>query len=313
MRSMRESRIEAVTSTPAMKTRPALVEAHRLRLGELGEAVGLVERHAALHGEPRERPVHGAGIEVAEAQALGEQAGNRALSGSRRPVDGNDHRVVTALSSSKNPGKLIATASAPLTSTPSRDTTPAIAPSMARRWSPAESIVPPRGRAGDASDAEAVVARLDPDADVSERRRHGFDAIRLLDPELARAAHLARPACAGGQEREERQLVDEARHLGRSNPRRRQRRGAHLEIGDRLAALLATVEHGDARAHPVEDVEQARAGRVHVHALDDQLRVGEQCRRDDEGRGRGEVAWYVDAERRQALDRPDGDRPGPSG
>ena len=48
----------------------------------------------------------------------------------------------------------------PATSTPSRDARPATAPSIARRWSPWEAIVPAAQAAG-ARDDEAVVGGLD--------------------------------------------------------------------------------------------------------------------------------------------------------
>src|SRR5262249_21733519 len=107
-------------------------------------AVGQIE--PVLESEPRQRAVHRAGVEVAEPEPLGEPPRDRALAGPCRAVDGNDHRLVTESRRSKRPGKLIETASAPPTSTPSRETSPATAPSIASRWSPKESIPPPFGR-----------------------------------------------------------------------------------------------------------------------------------------------------------------------
>ena len=63
----------------------------------------------------------------------GEPPRDSALARAGGPIDCNDHRLVTDSSSSKKPGKLIATASAPPTSTPSRETSPATAPSIASR------------------------------------------------------------------------------------------------------------------------------------------------------------------------------------
>src|SRR5207253_3676970 len=127
---------------------PALVEDDGVLGRELGEPIALTERHAPLHGEPRQRAVHGARVEVAEAEPLREPLRHGALASPGGAVDGHDHRWVTESRSSKKPGKLIATASAPLTSTPSRETSPAIAPSIATRWSPAASTPPPLGREG---------------------------------------------------------------------------------------------------------------------------------------------------------------------
>src|SRR5919201_1103176 len=125
-----------------------LVERDRVVLGERAEALALAERNVVRHREPGQRPVHRAGVEVAVADPLRKPAGDRAFARSRRPVDGNDHRCVTDSSSSKNPGKLTATASAFSISTPSLEVSPATAPSMAILWSPRVCTGPPRGRAG---------------------------------------------------------------------------------------------------------------------------------------------------------------------
>ncbi len=69
-----------------------VVEPHGLLLRELRERVGVAELEAALHREPRERAVHRAGVEVAEAEPLGERARHSALARSRRPVDRDDHQ-----------------------------------------------------------------------------------------------------------------------------------------------------------------------------------------------------------------------------
>src|SRR5262249_24380557 len=125
-----------------------VVERHGVLHREARELVGAVERNAPVHREPRERAIHRAGVEVAEAESLGEPPRDRALSCPPGPVDGNDHRRETDSKRSKNPGKLIAPASSPPTSTPSRETSPATAQSIAMRWSPSELIRPPFGREG---------------------------------------------------------------------------------------------------------------------------------------------------------------------
>src|SRR4029079_6661041 len=97
--------------------------------------------------EPGQAAVHRSGVQVAETEPRRERASDRALAGAGRPVDGDDH-CETESSSSKKPGKLIPTLSASSRLTPSRETAPATAPSIAIRWSPTASTVPPRGRAG---------------------------------------------------------------------------------------------------------------------------------------------------------------------
>src|SRR5439155_15324701 len=125
-----------------------VVERDGIRRRELTQGRAVAERQAALHREPGERPVHGARVEIAEAEPLGEPRRDCAFPRSRGAVDGDDHRFETESRRSKNPGKLIATASAPSTSTPCRETRPATAASTAIRWSPSDAIRPPVGRAG---------------------------------------------------------------------------------------------------------------------------------------------------------------------
>src|SRR5207244_1440946 len=125
-----------------------LIEGDRVLVRELAKARAVGERQAALQREPGERAVHRTRVQVAEAEPLRELLGDRALAGAGRPVYGDDHRCVTESSSSKNPGKLTATASGSRSSTPSRETSPATPPSIAIRWSPSEPIPPPFGREG---------------------------------------------------------------------------------------------------------------------------------------------------------------------
>src|SRR5919201_1613275 len=115
---------------------PVLVERDRILVREEPEPLALAERDVPRRREPGQRAVHRAGVEIAVAEPLREPAGDRAFARSRRPVDGNDHRSVTESSSSKNPGKLTATASASSISTPSIEVRPATAPSIAILWSP---------------------------------------------------------------------------------------------------------------------------------------------------------------------------------
>ena len=72
-------------------------------------------------------------VPLAQGEKLGEAPGDRALTGPGGPVYGDNHRCVTESSSSKNPGKLTATARGSSSSTPCRETSPATAPSIAIR------------------------------------------------------------------------------------------------------------------------------------------------------------------------------------
>ena len=89
---------------------------------------------------------------------------------------------------------------------------------MAIRWSPCELIRAALGASRHASDPEAIVPRRDAHAEGSQRIRHGLDAVRFLDAQLFRAPDSALAMRARGREREERQLVDQQRHLRGGRP-----------------------------------------------------------------------------------------------
>ncbi len=69
-----------------------------------------------------------------------------------------------------------------------------------------------------------------------------------------------RPVRERAEQRDERQLVDEARHLRRARSVvATSGVAAHLDIADQLAADRRRLKTRDARAHPVEHVEEAGA------------------------------------------------------
>ena len=72
-----------------------------------------------------------------------------------------------------------------------------------------------------------------------------------------------------------------------------------LEVAAGLTADLAAVVDGDVRAHPLEDLEQPRAARVEVDAVDVDLGTGDERRGDHERRGGGEVAGDLDLAERE--------------
>ena len=188
---------------------------------------------AALEREPRQRAVHRAGVEVAEAEPLGEPSRDRALARPRGAVDGDDH-VPSSVSrpersrSSKKPGKLIAAASAPSTSTPSRETRPGDRaehrdPVVAVRRSDGRRAGAP-GRRGPASRPsradDAAAERAQRSVDAS---RSGRSPSRAAPPAPSTTALAARER---RRERDQRQLVDEARHLLGARPSSRRARAS---------------------------------------------------------------------------------------
>ena len=82
-------RMSAVASTPSTTT-DALVHRQRHRLGQFGDRRLVAHRHPTRQGEERHRPVHRPGVEVLEAEAVGQRPADRALAGAGRAVDGDD-------------------------------------------------------------------------------------------------------------------------------------------------------------------------------------------------------------------------------
>ena len=152
----------------------------------------------------------------------------------------------------------------PATSTPSREARPATAPSIASRWSPWESSVPPR-RPPVPLDDEAVVGRLDLAAERRERVDHRRDPVGLLVPQLRGVADRRRALGEAGGERDQGQLVDRQRDLGAAD-----RGGREPEAGasaDRLAAAPRRLGSTSISA-PIRwrIAQQADAGRVEADA-----------------------------------------------
>ena len=176
------------------------------------------------------------------------------------------------------------------------------------RWSPCEAIRPPLRRVGTPLTPEAVRRR---GVTRTPRARSEFVTVSMRSVSFTRSSSapqtVSRPA-PRGRKREQRQLVDQQRHLRGGDGRRGELGRMHLEIPDRLAAAAVPVKDGDAGAHPREHLEQPDAPRVEADVVDRQLGSGQQRRRDDEGRRSGEVAGTSS---RPARDpRPARPRPG---
>ena len=78
-----------------MNTRPCSSNVTGVLARERAERRAVSERDPRSQREPGERAVHRAGVEVAEAEPLGERARDGALAGPCRAVDGDDHRCIT--------------------------------------------------------------------------------------------------------------------------------------------------------------------------------------------------------------------------
>src|SRR3990172_4307349 len=172
--------------------------------------------------------------------------------------------------------------------------------------SPGLDRAPSLRTGGDASNPEPVVGGRDPPAHGPERARHALDAIRFLHAQLLRAPDDALAASMARAQGEQRQLVDQERHLLGGDLGRDQLGRGDLEIGDGLAARLPPVVDGDPRAHALEHVEEARPGPVDADPVQAHLRPRAGGRRGQERRGRGEVARDVEGERLEPPGGADG-------
>ena len=148
---------------------------------------------------------------------------------------------------------------------------PATAPSIARRWSPRESIVPPAQAAGAAHD-EAVVGRLDVAAERRSGRRRPRDAVGLLEAQLPRAADDVSPSAkqpssatsgsssiASGTSSAS-TIVPDERAAGRTS----------MSLIGSLAGIPSSGRRSRSpttiAAHPLEDLQEAGAGPVDAAA-----------------------------------------------
>ncbi len=126
-----------------------------------------------------------------------------------------------------------------------------------------------------------------------------IQAVGFLDAQFGEPAHRGRAFGEGRGHREHRIFVDHRRRAGGGNFDALERRGAHAQIGDRLAALLAPFQLLDLRAHFPERRDQARAQRIHQHAFENNVRARNQKRRDQRKCGRRRIGRHAHALRLQ--------------
>ena len=103
----------------------------------------------------------------------------------------------------------------------------------------------------------------------------------------------------GGGDRKHRIFVDHGRRARGGNFDAAQRRGAHPQIGDLLAAFVAALEPLDRSAHLGKRRQQAGAQRIEHHAVEDHVRAGRDQRRNQRKRRRGRIGRHHNRLRRQ--------------
>jgi len=152
-----------------------------------------------------------------------------------------------------------------------------------------------------AVDHRAVRAFLDRDAQRAQAGGHRGEAVGFLHPQLGDATHDGSAAGDGGGDEEGRELVDHVRHQRLRQLDAAQRRVAHHEVADRLAAAAAFVLDADVRAHQPECVQQADTPRVEADRAQAQLGARHEAGGDEKKRGRGEIRRHVDVDRMQGM------------
>ena len=160
------------------------------------------------------------------------------------------------------------------TVTPSLDSSPAIAPTIAMRWSPLGDHLRARSSRWRRPSHPCRREFRDLDAQAPQDRSHDAQAVALLRPQLRRPSQTgdALGPCRGQQK--ERQFVDEVRDLGGVHSVARRLEVLAVMLPDRFRAPASRVGHIDVAAHAPEHVEQSRPGGIQPHVLDGDLRSG---------------------------------------
>ena len=177
------------------------------------------------------------------------------------------------------------------------------------RWSPWESIVPPRRPpVPSITIPSSVGSTLPPSA--SQRVGHGRDPVGLLAAQLGRVADRRRPLGEAGGEGDQRQLVDRQRDLGAADLAARAapsgRRGCRRSARRPRSPLGLDLD----RSAPIRSRIVSRPVRVGLRptSWSSDLAAGDERRGDDEEGGRGEVGGDDDPARLEALGGLDHDR-----
>ena len=289
--------------------------AHRLRIVEVGPALDPGQRHAAVH-RPR--------VEVGEAERRGDGTGDSGLAGPGGTVDRDDHGAAAyarpgqrvGAQRAREGGKVSLEAGIadrrgvhpldldPLARGEAGNRTEHRYPVVAVRVDRAatQAAPPPRSRI-----PSSLVSTLAPSA-VSASL-DGGDPVTLLAAQLGRVADRRLALGEAGRERNQRQLVDRQRDRRRRRPR--SRAAARGGRGGRPLGSPPRSLFGldlDLGPHPLEDREQAGAGRVEADSGEGDLAAGDEQRRDDEEGGRGEVGGDGDLAGLEPRRRAHGDR-----
>ena len=247
----------AVVGDDPVARKELAATARQLRNGRLIRGGLLVA--ASDHGgaAPHEQERAGAGPGQGRAAVGGDTRAaapptrdRAAQSGSRRPSlvlfarAGPNPTPATASRSAAKPGYETSAAWKPATSTPSREASPATAPSIASLWSPGRVQVSAH-EAARALHHEAVGRRLDARAETAQPLDDRRDPVGLLAAQLLGAVHRRAPLGERTEQRHDRQLVDRERHLGRLHVGAAQLRRAHDDVAHRLAAGSRALRHLD--------------------------------------------------------------------
>ena len=129
-------------------------------------------------------------------------------------------------------------------------------------------------------------------ARASQRQRggHRCKPVALLDPQFVQSGGAGGAVCQCCGDEQHRKFIDHARRESGIDINPGQRRMAHAQIGNRLAADFAAVLFLDIRAHLAQHCQQSGAGRVHADIQDRQIAARNDARRDHKERRGGGIA-----------------------
>ena len=246
-----------------------------------------------------------------EAEPTRKRERDRALPRARRPVDRDDHgaihTVLNCSSTPKKPGKLVPTASAPRgPRLRARRAPPLRPPSPAgdRRVRRTCRRAAGRGRRG--SGSPSGVARMCAPIRRSSSTTPSMRSVSLSRSSAAPVTTVSPRAWQAASASSGSSSTRPGTSAG-GNRRPDQLRRAQLDVAGGLPADRPSVVDGDARSHPLEDVEQAGAPRIEPDAVDGDVGPRNGHGGDEQRRGGREVTRELDLSQREALGLPDGD------
>ncbi len=234
---------------------------------------------------------------------IGDALGEGAFAGGRRTVDGNDHRARPAGAEKRAPSALherdeLGKARRHHARVVDRHRLAAGQPHGEKCHG--DAVVEVRrdraaaAHAARATDRERIAFGARDDAVGRQPGNGRRQPVALLHLQLGQAVHARLAIGEGGDDGEDRILVDHARRAMRRDVHAGELRVAHADVGDGLAPLLAHVRERDVGPHLAQHLVEADARRVDEHALEGDVRALHQRGSGSEERRRARVGGNGD-------------------